>query len=367
MLSRYLARVRRTPLAWLTALCLALAACNTAAPDPVDTPTTSTSSVSPSPTPSPSGSPPTITLAFAGDVHFTGKTAGLLNNPATAVGPFSKQLAAADLAVVNLETAITTRGTPEPKEFHFRAPAKAYQALIAAGIDVASLGNNHALDYGRVGLADGLDAAKAANFPVIGAGRTEAEAYAPWVTTVKGVRIAILAMSQIHTLAESWAPTATRSGIAMSHDRARAVQAVRDARAQADVVIVFMHWGVEGSNCPKAEMTSLARALSSAGATMIVGTHAHVPLAGGYLGSAYVHYGLGNFVWYTGGSDRPSSDTVVLTVTLTGTKITSTAVTPAIVTSTGQPAPATGARRRLVESRLAAATRCSGLATAPSP
>jgi poly-gamma-glutamate synthesis protein (capsule biosynthesis protein) len=360
--------VTRTPLACLAALSLALAACNTAAPAPsASSPSAASSSPAPSPSASPSGPPPTITLAFAGDVHFTGKTAALLDNPTTAVGPFAKQLSAADLAVVNLETAITTRGTPEPKEFHFRAPAKAYQALIAAGIDAASLGNNHALDYGRVGLADSLDAAKAANFPVIGAGRTEAEAYAPWVTTVKGVRIAILAMSQIHTLAESWAPTATRSGVAMAHDRARAIQAVRDAHAQADVVIVFMHWGVEGSNCPKSEMTSLAQALASAGATMIVGTHAHVPLAGGYLGSTYVHYGLGNFVWYTGGSDRPSSDTVVLTVTLTGTKITATAVTPGVVTASGQPAPATGTRLRTIQSRLAAAARCSGLAASPSP
>ncbi|MEV6965278.1 CapA family protein [Hamadaea sp. NPDC051192] len=359
----------RIPLAALAAaVCLALAACNTAAPDPVasSSPSATPSSAAPSPSPSTKGPEPTITLAFAGDVHFTGKTASLLNNPATAVGPFAKQLSAADIAVVNLETAITTRGTPEPKEFHFRAPPKAYNALKAAGIDVASLGNNHALDYGRVGLADSLDAARAAGMPVIGAGRTEAEAYAPWVTTVKGVRIAILAMSQIHTLAESWAPTATRSGVAMSHDRARAVQAVRDAKAQADVVVVFMHWGVEGSNCPKAEMTSLAKALSGAGATMIIGTHAHVPLAGGYIGATYVHYGLGNFVWYTGGSDRPSSDTLVLNVTLTGSRITSTSVLPGIVTSSGQPAPATGSRLASVKSRLAAAARCSGLAASPS-
>lgn len=356
----------RTPLVWLTALCLALAACNTAAPvlEPTPSPSASPAS-SPSAAPSPSGPPPTITLAFAGDVHFTGKTAPLLNDPATAIGPFAKQLSAADLAVLNLETAVTTRGTPEPKEFHFRAPPSAYQALLKAGIDVASLGNNHALDYGRVGLADTLASAKAAGLPVIGAGRNEDEAYAPWVTTVKGVRIAILAMSQIHTLAESWAPTATRSGVAMSHDRARAVQAVRDARKQADVVIVFMHWGVEGSNCPKGEMVSLAKALSGAGASMIVGTHAHVPLAGGYLGSTYVHYGLGNFVWYTGGSDRASSDTVVLTVTLTGPRVTSTAVTPGRITSTGQPVIATGSRLRTIQSRLAAAARCSGLSPSP--
>jgi poly-gamma-glutamate synthesis protein (capsule biosynthesis protein) len=331
-------------------------------------PTPSSAAPAASPSGSPSPAPAAkITLAFAGDVHFTGKTAALLNNPATAVGPFAKQLSAADLSIVNLETAVTTRGTPEPKEFHFRAPASAYTALERAGIDVASLGNNHALDYGRVGLLDSLDSAKAAGMPVIGAGRTADEAYAPYVTTIKGVRIAVLAMSQIHTLAESWAPTATRPGIAMAHDLDRAARAVRDARAQADVVIVFMHWGVEGSNCPKAEMRTLANRLAAAGATMIVGTHAHVPLAGGWIGKTYVHYGLGNFVWYTGGGpSRGATDTIVLTVTLTGSTISSTAVAPGYVTSSGQPAPAAGARLTDVRSRLAAAARCSALSPTPS-
>jgi poly-gamma-glutamate capsule biosynthesis protein CapA/YwtB (metallophosphatase superfamily) len=321
----------------------------------------------PSPSPSPAPSDAKITLAFAGDVNFTAKTASLLRNPATAVGPFTPLLSAADLSVVNLETAVTTRGTPEPKEFHFRAPATAYTALQKAGIDVASLGNNHALDYGRVGLLDSLDYAQAAGMPVIGAGRTREEAYKPFVTTIKGVRIAVLAMSQIHTLAESWAPTATRPGIAMAHDLSLASQAVRDARAVADVVVVFMHWGVEGSNCPKGEMITLAHTLADAGATMIVGTHAHVPLAGGWMGSTYVHWGLGNFVWYTGGgSSRGATDTVVLTVTLTGTRISATSIAPGYVTATGQPAPATGTRLREVNSRLASATRCSGLAASPS-
>ncbi|WP_435821552.1 CapA family protein [Micromonospora musae] len=45
--------------------------------------------------------------------------------------------------MINLETAVTTRGTPEPKQFHFRAPASAYDAVKAAGIDVVSIANNH--------------------------------------------------------------------------------------------------------------------------------------------------------------------------------------------------------------------------------
>jgi len=330
-----------------------------ASPSPVDGPSASAPSASAPPAPVPQS----VTLAFAGDVHFTGRTTKLLEDPGTAVGPFSAQLSAADIAVVNLETAVTTRGTPEPKEFHFRAPATAYAALQAAGVDIASLGNNHALDYGRVGLADALDSARQAGMAVIGAGRDADQAYAAHVMTVHGVRVAVLAMSQIHTLAEQWAPTATRSGIAMAHDVARAARAVREAKAQADVVVVFLHWGVERSNCPKAEMRTLADALAGAGATMIVGTHAHVPLAAGTIGDTYVHYGLGNFIWYVG-----SADTVVLTVTVTavpgsGTaKVTKAEIAPGVVSSTGQPKPLTGTAAKPVLDRLAQAQKCSGLA-----
>jgi len=49
-------------------------------------------------TPKPSS--PTVTLAFAGDVHFTGRTEGLLADPAMAFGPISQELSAADIAMV---------------------------------------------------------------------------------------------------------------------------------------------------------------------------------------------------------------------------------------------------------------------------
>lgn len=328
-------------------------------------------SASPSPSAPPTpAAPQTVTFAFAGDVHFTGRTDALLRDAATAIGPFTAALSAADLAMVNLESAVTTRGTPEPKRFHFRAPPTAYAALRGGGIDVASIGNNHALDYGRVGLADTLDAAKAAGFPVVGAGRTTDEAYAPYLTTIRGVRVAILAMSQVHDLAEQWKPTATRSGIAMAHDRDRAVAAVRAARAQADVVIVYLHWGIERSNCPSAEMRSFATAMAGAGATMVLGTHAHVPLAGGYIGKTYVHYGLGNFVWYVSNN----TDSILLTVTVTAlpgagpdqASVTATSITPGLIGPTGQPRPVTGSAAAGVNSRLAAAQRCARLAATPT-
>ena len=90
----------------------------------------------------------------------------------------------ADFAAVNLETAVTG-GTPRPKTFHFRAPAAAFTALRDAGIDLVTMANNHVPDYGPAGWPDGVDAAAA---------------WAPYLITIKGVRIAIVGVSQVAEL-----------------------------------------------------------------------------------------------------------------------------------------------------------------------
>jgi poly-gamma-glutamate synthesis protein (capsule biosynthesis protein) len=324
------------------------------------------------PAPSPSGiasattGPAEITLAFAGDVHFTGRTSALLDNPSTAFGPIAEVLSAADVAMVNLESAVTTRGTEEPKRFHFRAPHVAYAAVMAAGVDVVSIGNNHALDYGRVGLADTLAAAAAAGIPTVGAGANAAEAYRPWVTTVKGTRIAYLGFSQIAELASSWAATDDRAGIAMAFDTTRATAAVKAARQAADIVVVYMHWGYEGQQCPNGEQRRFAKLMAEAGATMVVGTHSHLLLGDGYQGATFVQYGLGNFVWWR--DDAFSNDTGVLQVTLLNNKITKTELVPALISrSTGQPIPATGAQAARITKKYADLHKCTGLAAAAVP
>jgi poly-gamma-glutamate capsule biosynthesis protein CapA/YwtB (metallophosphatase superfamily) len=321
--------------------------------------TVATSTAAPTPT-----GPPEITLAFAGDVHFEERTRALLSSPSTAFGPVADVFKAADVAMVNLESAVTDRGTPEPKTYHFRAPTTAYQAIAAAGIDVVTVANNHALDYGRVGLQDTLDSAAAARMPVVGAGTDASSAYAPWITTVKGVKIAFLGMSQIQELASTWVAKDNRAGIAMAYNtasNARAVAAVKAARAQADVVVVYLHWGQEYEQCPTAAMKSLAGQFSEAGATMIVGTHAHVLVGDGWLGKTFVSYGLSNFLWWY--NDAGSNDTGVLRVTLSGSKIAKSEFIPAYISrTTGQPIPSTGDEAARISAKQAGLRACTGLA-----
>jgi poly-gamma-glutamate synthesis protein (capsule biosynthesis protein) len=315
--------------------------------------------------PSPTG-PPSITVDFAGDIHFEDRTLALLNaNPNTALGPISTELSGADLSIVNLETAVTTRGEPQPKEFHFRAPPAAYQALKAAGVDVVTVANNHSLDYGRDGLTDTLSYAKQAGMPVIGAGANATQAYSPYIATVKGVRIAFLAFSQVTELADEWLATDSRSGIAEAFDTQRAVAAVKAARQQADIVIVYPHWAQEGNDCPIDVQRSFARAMADAGAAAVVGTHAHLLLGDGYLGKTYVDYGLGNFLWWW--DDSFSNDTGVLRLTFTGSTLSGGELRPAVISrQTGQPIPATGADATRITQKVASLRPCAGLAAAPS-
>ncbi|MGY0004681.1 CapA family protein [Micromonospora sp. I033] len=358
--------IRRTARASLAALTVVavgvgLAGCAAGPTDPA--PVWRGATTGPTPPATGAATPPAasveVRLAFAGDVHFTGRTLRLLDDPETAFGPIASTLRDADVTLVNLETAVTDRGTPEPKTYHFRAPETAFAALRAAGVDAVSIANNHILDYGRQGLADTLDAAAEARYPVFGAGRDADAAYAPWLTTVRGLRIAVLGMSQVHDLAGSWRATDTRSGVAMAFDPARATAAVRSARERADLVIVFMHWGVEGNSCPSGEMKTFAGRLSEAGADIVVGTHAHTLLADGWLGRTYVHYGLGNFLWY---ATSHSTDSGVLKLVVRGRTVVNSRFVPATVSASGQPVPATGAGKQRILGKLATAQRCTGLA-----
>jgi poly-gamma-glutamate synthesis protein (capsule biosynthesis protein) len=309
------------------------------------------------------GTAGSVTLAFAGDVHFTGRTARLLNDPATAFGPVASVLRAADFTAVNLETSVTSRGTPQPKTYHFRTVPTAFTALRDGGVDLVTMANNHVLDYGTVGLADTLAAARAARFPYVGIGTDAAAAWAPYVTTVKGMRIAVIGVSQVAELASSWVATASGPGEANAIDLGRTLAAVRAARRLAPTVIVFMHWGTEGQACPDPGQLSLARKLSAAGATIIVGAHAHMLQGSGWLGHTFVAYGMGNFLWW---ENSYSTATGVLELTLHPHAPLTARFIPAVVSGTGQPVVDRGAAASRAVAHYDSLRACAELAARPS-
>ena len=323
----------------------------------------------------PTGSGQPVTFAFAGDAHFIDQRddeAGAVSSgvmlsdqlnadPTRVLAPIAPLLSAADLAMVNLETAITVRGEPVPgKNFHFRSPPASFSALKAAGVDVVNMANNHALDYGAVGMQDTFAAIKLSKFPVVGIGHNAAEAYRPYRTIIKGQRIAILgAVDWLEpALIPGWSATDTQAGLAFSIDRTRLVAAVRAVRPVVDTLVVFLHWGTELTHCASREQQDLAQTLLAAGADIIVGSHAHRVFGAGRVGASLVAYGLGNFVYWR--EDGESGRSGVLRVTATGRQVNAYSWVPARITR-GVPVPATGNAAAVDLAEWEHRRTCSGL------
>jgi 2',3'-cyclic-nucleotide 2'-phosphodiesterase (5'-nucleotidase family) len=306
-----------------------------------------------------SGKP--VVLAFGGDVHFEGPLEQrLAGDSRHSLAPITPVLSSADIAVVNLETAVTNGGTPASKDFTFRAPASAFAALRGSGIDVASMANNHGLDYGLVGLRDSLAAAKRYRFPVVGIGLDDTQAYRPFRRTVNGQRIAIIGATQVldDELISAWTAGPAKPGLASAKDVPRLVRAVRAARATSDTVVVFLHWGVELQQCPSPDQRALAKKLVAAGADVVVGGHAHRVQGAGRMGRALVDYGLGNFVWY--GTSELSTQTGVLVVTVESRRVLGYRWVPARIVD-GVPRPLTGAERGQELAKWRSLRGCTGL------
>lgn len=308
-----------------------------------------------------------FTMAFAGDVHFAERTATLLQrNPATAFGAAKPVLSGADLTMVNLETAIAVGGQPEAKSFTFQAPPTALTALRDAGVDIATMANNHGADYGSAGLTQTMAAIRSSGFPVVGIGADAAQAYAPYYVTVNGVRIAVVAASQVQdeTLAH-FSAGAGSAGIANAYS-ARLLASVRAAKARADVVVAYIHWGTEYQSCPNGDQQSLANALAAAGVTAIIGTHAHVLQGAGWRpDGSYVAYGLGNYYWWrTFGNDQ--DDNGVLNLTFKDKRVVAASFIPSQLDDQGISPPATGTNAKRILAELdQRRSQCTNLTATP--
>jgi poly-gamma-glutamate synthesis protein (capsule biosynthesis protein) len=229
-------------------------------------------------------------------------------------------------------------------------------------VDLVTMANNHILDYGQTGLADTIAAAKAAHFSYVGAGVDAAAAWAPYVTTIKGTKIAVVGVSQVAQLAPSWVATAHRPGEANAINLRQTLAAVRAAKRLARLVIVFMHWGTEGTACPDQNQLALAPKLAAAGASIIVGSHAHMLQGSGWLGHTFVAYGMGNFLWW---EHSYSTATGVLKLTLHPHAPLTARFIPAVVSGTGQPIVDHGAAARRALANYASLRTCAGLSANP--
>jgi poly-gamma-glutamate synthesis protein (capsule biosynthesis protein) len=315
----------------------------------------------------PTGSGEAVTLAFAGDSSFQGLDRALATDPAGVLSGIAPVLSGADLTVVNLEAALGTTGTPEPKTFNFRTPPAALDALRAAGVDAVSMANNHGMDYGEEGLADSLEVERSTGFPLLGVGADDTEAYAPLEVEVRGQRIGVIAANDVFdsSLRASWTAGPGKPGVASAEEdhQERLAADVRALRERVDTLVVFLHYGTEKETCPNARQQELVRVLLDAGADAVVGGHAHRVQGAGFLGDKAVAYGLGNFVFTANSPEGAASG--VLLITATGRRVDAVEWRPAVIRG-GVPQPLSGAAADAALGTMAQRRSCAGLTETPA-
>jgi hypothetical protein len=204
-----------------------------------------------------------------------------------------------DLTIVNLECAPSSLGKPQDKQFTFRCD-KGLKEMGAGGVDVANMANNHSGDFGPDALLDGRTNVRLAGVAPVGAGRDAREANMPAAFQIKGWKVAVLGFGGV-VPTPGWLAGASHPGVANGYDTASMVAAVRAAAAQADLVLVAIHWGEELDTTPRADDVARSHALIEAGADAVFGHHAHRLQPLEFYKGRPIAYGLGNFVWPSSG------------------------------------------------------------------
>lgn len=254
----------------------------------------------------------------------------------------------------NLEGPLTARGTPEPdKKYLFRSPPmKVAPALKAAGFTVVSLANNHAMDYGAVGLQDTVAALQANGISHAGAGNNLASARRPAVIHVGDQTVALLAYSV--TLPDTFYAAADRAGTAFGHE-AQVRADVEHARRFADIVIVSFHWGQEGTTDLRDYQVKLGHAAIDAGAAAVLGHHPHILQAIERYRDGVILYSLGNFVF--GSYSKAARDSVIAQLDFVHGRVSALRLIPITVYNPDvdfQPRPLVGAQADAVIAHLQA-------------
>lgn len=276
-----------------------------------------------------------VTIGFAGDILFDDEyamLATLLNRGVTIENGISQELLAqmqdVDIMMVNNEFPFTDRGTPvEGKAYTFRADTDTVHYLQDMGVDVVSLANNHAYDFGETGLLDTFDTLENAGIPYVGAGRNIEEASAPVYFIANDIKIAIVSATQIERLdnPDTKGATENRGGVFRCWNPEKLYEAVAKAKETSDFVIVFIHWGTENQVEPDWAQLEQAPALAQAGADLIIGAHSHCLQGIQYFDDTPVVYSLGNF-WF----NSKSLDTCMIQAEISGEGLKSLKFIPAI-------------------------------------
>jgi poly-gamma-glutamate capsule biosynthesis protein CapA/YwtB (metallophosphatase superfamily) len=208
-------------------------------------------------------------------------------------GLVREMLTGAELTIGNMESGVLYDAPhhPDPRGFRFTSDASWMPVLADNGFDLLSMANNHARDGGIRGLREGVQAMTEAGIVPAGVGDGLAAAQ-PAYLDANGTTLAVIACDYIR----SKRPPVEGRLASLSCQNGPVVDSIREARQNADAVIVFPHWGIEYER-PAGYQYELSRQWIDAGADMIIGAHSHFP------GGIYEYDGrvsllsLGNFIF----------------------------------------------------------------------
>ncbi len=197
--------------------------------------------------------------------------------------PFAKTyttLGNADITFINLETPLFQKCPLTNEGMIFCGSDKHVQGLIAAGVDVASLANNHIGNYGTDGINETVKTLMGGNITSVGLGNL-------YVRDIRGVRFGFLGFNDIGVPA---LPIAVADPVTI-------VRQIRDAKNQSDIIIVAFHWGEEYTRMPTVRQRELAHAAINAGADVVIGNHPHWIQPPELYQDKFIMYAHGNFIF----------------------------------------------------------------------
>ena len=287
-----------------------------------------------------------FTVTMVGDI-ILGRTVhtimARLNDYAAPFRRVADELSKADLTIADLECSLSDTIPPpdDPYTFAFMTYTAGVQGLRPAGIDGVSQANNHSMNFGAGGMRDTLATLDSAGIRHFRIGETLDQARKPAIFDVRGTRLAFLAYDGV-TGDTNGATAGSAGNSPLVADLV--AEDVASTAKQADIVIPFIHWGVEYTLTPTDEQRAVARPASDAGATIVVGSHPHrVQGIEEHRGRPIV-YSLGNFVFDQDWSAETKQG-LIMHLVFQGPRLAALRLVPVVIENFYQPRIATGERR----------------------
>lgn len=204
-----------------------------------------------------------------------------------------KQITSAvDYSIVNFESPVVeSEAKPIVKTGpNLSCDKNAMKAVKYAGFHCVTLANNHFYDFGDSGVKNTLDACVMNEMDYVGGGLNIIDAQKILYKDICGKRLAIVNFCE-----NEWSIATEDSGGSAPLDIVSNCRAIKEAKSNADIVLVIVHGGTEKYQLPTPRMKKTYRFFIENGADAVVNHHQHCFSGYEVYNGKPIFYGLGNF------------------------------------------------------------------------